>query len=246
MKVFLSWSGKRAQEAARAFRFWLPDVLQRVEPWMSSEDIDSGAGWNQEIRNALDSSDFGIIFVTRDNMKSDWLMFEAGAISKHVEDAKVVPLVVDADLKPAMLTGPLSQLQIREANREEIERLVRDLNRDCPIKLKPESLDRCFRAHWPRLEERLGDLPKPEGDKPALDEKAVLAEILEKVRAVSSSRGNDKWVSINLSALNPGLIDFAISRFENHDFDEQSVLSIKEHDFHIRIWKNGQAEISKV
>jgi len=115
MRIFLSWSGQRSRKAAEAFHLWLPDVLQSVHPWMSSEDICSGAGWNQQIRTALNDSNFGIVFVTRDNRESVWLMFEAGALAKHVDEARVVPLIVDDELTPAMLNGPLGQLCVPRA-----------------------------------------------------------------------------------------------------------------------------------
>jgi hypothetical protein len=39
MKVFLSWSEERSRTAAEAFKSWIEEVLQCVEPWMSP-DID--------------------------------------------------------------------------------------------------------------------------------------------------------------------------------------------------------------
>lgn len=182
MKVFFSWSGKRSKAAAEAFYHWLPDVLQSVEPWMSSEDICSGAGWNEKIRYALHESNYGIIFITRDNMKSEWLMFEAGAIAKHVTDSRVVPLIVDDELKPAMLTGPLGQLHAREATEDKIKRLITDLNFECKVSVRDDRVERLFDTLWPTLFEKLGDLPLPEGDKPELDSQEMLTQILAGVR----------------------------------------------------------------
>lgn len=183
MDIFLSWSGERSRKAAEAFYHWLPDVLQSVRPWMSSEDIRSGAGWNQQIRTALNTSNFGIVFVTRDNQESTWLMFEAGALAKHVEEACVVPLIVDDDLTPAMLDGPLGQLQAREANKEKVRRLVHDINFNAEVRISDDRVDRCFAANWKRLKEMLDKLPPPEGEKPELDEKAMLSQILGILRS---------------------------------------------------------------
>jgi hypothetical protein len=186
MKVFLSWSGERSKKAAEAFHEWLPDVLQNVVPWMSSEDIDSGVAWNHEIRTALNESNFGLIFVTRDNLKSEWLMFESGALAKHVADARAVPLIVDAELTPIMLPGPLVQLQARNVSQQSILRLVREMNYFSNHGMTEERLSRCFSSQWQRLEDKLKTLPEPKGEVPSLDQDTMLKKILEVVQASQS------------------------------------------------------------
>lgn len=42
MRVFVSWSGERSREVAKAFRDWLPLVLHYAEPWVSDADIEAG------------------------------------------------------------------------------------------------------------------------------------------------------------------------------------------------------------
>lgn len=59
MKLFISWSGDTSHELALALRDWLPDVLQSIEPWVSSEDISKGSFWLPEINNALREAKFG-------------------------------------------------------------------------------------------------------------------------------------------------------------------------------------------
>jgi hypothetical protein len=62
MKVFLSWSGLRGRRVAEGFRAWLPDVLHKVEPWLSTEDIDPGVRWNANLAAQLEESRFGVIY----------------------------------------------------------------------------------------------------------------------------------------------------------------------------------------
>jgi len=42
MKVFISWSVQRSAAVADALRYWLPKVIQALEPWMSADDIEKG------------------------------------------------------------------------------------------------------------------------------------------------------------------------------------------------------------
>ena len=91
MKVFLGWSGSASHKVALAFHGWLLNVIQAIKPYISSEDIAEGARWSTEIAKELESSNFGIIFVTKENVHSPWINFEAGALSREIEKSHVTP-----------------------------------------------------------------------------------------------------------------------------------------------------------
>src|SRR4051812_15973009 len=101
MKVFLSWSGQTSRMVAEALRDWLPAILQAVEPWMSAEDIEKGARWSSDIGKHLEEAKIGIVCLTKDNQHEPWIQFEAGALSKTLDNAFVIPYLLD--LKPADL-----------------------------------------------------------------------------------------------------------------------------------------------
>jgi hypothetical protein len=42
MKVFISWSGSRSKQIAKILHDWLPIVLQNIEAFMSTEEIEKG------------------------------------------------------------------------------------------------------------------------------------------------------------------------------------------------------------
>jgi hypothetical protein len=72
MDVFLSWSGPQSKAIATILHAWIPQVIQAVEPWMSSE-IDKGRKWSQQISDRLGATAFGIICLTRDNLMAPWV-----------------------------------------------------------------------------------------------------------------------------------------------------------------------------
>jgi hypothetical protein len=116
MKVFLSWSGERSKAVASALRDWLGLVLHYVTPWMSQHDIAAGERWSSEVAKELESCNFGIVCVTRDNLLAPWLLFEAGALSKQIAAGAVVPYLLDADFSD-LLKSPLGLFQGKKAER---------------------------------------------------------------------------------------------------------------------------------
>lgn len=42
MKVFISWSGDRSRAIAEELRYWLPTIVQSLEPFISTQDVPVG------------------------------------------------------------------------------------------------------------------------------------------------------------------------------------------------------------
>lgn len=80
MRIFISWSGERAEKVAMALGSFLGDVLPPVQPFVSSSDIEKGSRWNNEIARNLDLAGFGIVCVTRDRLRAPWLQFRGWRI----------------------------------------------------------------------------------------------------------------------------------------------------------------------
>jgi hypothetical protein len=156
LSVFLSWSGEPSHRIASILRDWLPSVVPSVEPWISSEDIEKGARWSAEIASQLDSTDFGIICVVPSNLREPWLNFEAGAISKSLERARVAPLL--AGVAKSDVPGPLSQFQMTALEKEDMRRLVHALNRQTSSPLPEDRLNRTFDLCWPGLESKVAEV----------------------------------------------------------------------------------------
>ena len=192
MKVFISWSGNTSLKVAQIFREWLPSVIQSIEPYVSSEDIDKGARWSTDIAKELEDSTFGILCVTKDNLEAPWLSFEAGALSKTMEKAFVNPFLFD--IKRSEVKGPILQFQSTIFEKDDIKKMVKTLNKACgDASISETRLDKSFDVWYPTLEEELNKLKK---DKDTIDENKEIkdsvhsSEMLEEI--LELSRDNQK------------------------------------------------------
>jgi hypothetical protein len=60
-----------------------------------------------------ETSNSGVICVTPENLNSPWVLFEAGALAKAMQGAKVIPLLFDLEFSD--ISGPLAQFQAKNA-----------------------------------------------------------------------------------------------------------------------------------
>ncbi|WP_421706396.1 toll/interleukin-1 receptor domain-containing protein [Alloalcanivorax xenomutans] len=185
MKVFISWSGKRSRALANALRDWLPMVLQYVEPWVSDKDISAGDRWAQAIAGELEASNFGIICITPENLHSEWILFESGALSKSMLDAKVIPLLFGLELSD--LSGPLSQFQAQKLEQSGVMEVVKAINKVAEAKTSEQIVDQLVPALWPRLQETLEGIPdKESSEKHMRPQHEILEELVTGVRGINS------------------------------------------------------------
>lgn len=151
MKIFVSWSGDASHDAAKALKDWLPNVIQAVDVFLSSEDIAKGSQWFNELSSVLDECEFGILCLTRNNMSAPWILYEAGAIGKRFEQARIAPFLID--LKVTDLSSPLSHFNATLIGRDDIAKLVNSINDQLgEDRLTDKQLENAFDVHWPILE----------------------------------------------------------------------------------------------
>ena len=158
MQVFISWSGERSKLMAEALRGWLPKVIQSLSPWMSSQDIGAGARWLSEVSTTLNSTSVGLICITPENQHNPWLLFEAGALSKTIEQTCVCPLVFEMNL--GQISGPLTQFQANSIDRHGVGKVLSTINEQLvDRKIDSQQLEEIFDVWWPKLEEKLRAIP---------------------------------------------------------------------------------------
>lgn len=188
MKVFISWSGEISFEVAKILKEWIPCIIQDVEPYFSSEDIDKGARWSTDIAKELEEASFGILCVTKDNLQSQWLNFEAGALSKAIDKAKVCPLLFR--LKTTDITNsPILQFQMTVVEKEDVYKLFKSINASLDEGgLDEARLEKVYEAFWPQMKTAFDSVKTLEGGEEPKEGKkdsntAILEEMLDLLRS---------------------------------------------------------------
>ncbi|WP_288447430.1 TIR domain-containing protein [uncultured Chryseobacterium sp.] len=219
MKIFLSWSGNASHQVALTLRDWLPSVIQVVEPYVSSEDIDKGARWSTDISKELEDSAFGILCVTKENINAPWLQFEAGALSKKLDKSFVSPFLFD--IKRSEIKGPILQFQSTIIDKADILKLVNTINKACgEEKLKDDRLEKAFDVWYPKLEENLNSIVKPtESPKEEVKRENNL-EILEEI--LELSRSNQRILTTPDSILPIDYLNYAFSKTDKLSNEKSS------------------------
>ena len=185
MRVFISWSGDRSGQLAKARSSWLKRVIQRLDPWLSIDDILKGQKWGRELFATLENTDVGILCITHENMSSPWILFESGALAKKGE-SRVIPYLLDLQFDD--LIPPLKQFNAAQANKADTERMILSFNKLLlEDGLKDDELKETFEKWWPDLDAKIKDIPKSpleSAPKPNPDES--LAKITEKLTALTN------------------------------------------------------------
>src|SRR5258708_10202512 len=197
MDLFISWSKPRGQALASALHAWIPKVIQAVKPWMSSADIEKGARWPTEIAQRLGKIDFGLVCLTPESVNESWLLFEAGALSKVMETARVYTVVLG--LSPSDLTGPLGQFQATTMSRDDMRKLMADINlSQGEGRLSTEALTEAFDTWYPRLEETVASIPAHTPPANLMrPEREMLEEVLHTVRRLARERESEPQIPVH-------------------------------------------------
>ena len=180
MKVFISWSGKTSFEVAKVLKEWIPCVIQDIEPYFSSDDIDKGARWSTDIAKEVEAAEVGILCVTKDNLNSAWLNFEAGALSKAIDKSKVCPFLFNL-LPSEISNSPILQFQMTSVDRDDMYKLFQSMNKALGENALEETrLKKMFELSWNEIDTALKgieDISTEEGEKKkgkSLDQQKIL------------------------------------------------------------------------
>ena len=213
-------------KSAMAFAEWVPCILNAVKPWVSSEDIDRGAMWLNDVMVQLKDTNYGLVFVTKENQNKPWILFESGALSKGLNESRVFTVLVDLQVRDIDSGSPLKHLNHTALDKESILKLLKSINKQLgDNKVEEHILEMTFSALWPHLESKISDIcsEEPSLDTPKRDDPDVLNDILDNVLIINKklSRGsNDRDV---IRAQHARIL---LNRLRELDLDDQEIYDV--------------------
>ncbi len=201
--LFISWSGARSLHVAKGLRGWIPKVVQAAKPWMSEQDIAKGSRGLHELAGALEGIKVGISCLTAENLQEPWILFEAGALSKTIDERTRLCTYLIGGLRSQDVKPPLGMFQATQAEKDDTRKLVATINRAVTHdQLAEPDLDEVFEAMWPKLDSVLQKLPPPESHVPSKRTvEEMVAEILEITRDNANRRRQVDWMDEYLPLL---------------------------------------------
>jgi hypothetical protein len=152
--------------------------------------------------------------VTRENVVSPWMLFEAGALAKSMQEGRVIPLLLDIEFKD--ITGPLAQFQAKKVEKDGLRDIITSINCFSETKIPESRLKPLFEMLWKSFEDKVMTIPKsPAHAKQARPQHEILEEL------VSGIRGLDMRFRESLD-------DFPRLRRRRHRFHPMMVMDMME------------------
>ncbi|MCL2088868.1 MAG: toll/interleukin-1 receptor domain-containing protein [Oscillospiraceae bacterium] len=187
MKIFISWSKTKSKRIAYAIKDFLEGLFHdKIETWLSDENIQTGARPTAAIRDALKNYDKGIFCVLRENYESPWIMYEAGAISTHEhcdnensDDCVIWPILFEPIQTERLFANPLYQFQFVNFDKEKMYKLAKEINNNVKAFKDIATLEKQFGFYWNELNSRVDQVLREYviGSDNILDKKTVLREL---------------------------------------------------------------------
>ena len=198
MKIFITWSGELSHRIAVLLSKWLPSMVETVIPTVSVDEDNKGASWFKKLMDQLNQTDFVIVCLSRENINSPWLLFEAGVIAKSFDQAHVRKILI-GDLSDIDVERPLLNFQSTVLkDKEDMRRLVQTINQTHETRmLSSNALNRSFEKGWPTFEDYCNkaievmqirkEIKKPKSDRQLLEEiNRVCLHMVKSIDAMSN------------------------------------------------------------
>lgn len=169
MQVFISWSQPTSREIAKVLKNELYTFFnEKIEFWVSSEDILAGEVSITKIISALQNSDMIITCLDASNYNKSWLYFETGAVfgrqyNPNNVQSVVFPIIFD-DLEIAEFNKtPFKELQLQKFNKGSIEKIAKNINQKYreltgELAIASTTFEKYFKDTWSNLYDSVNNI----------------------------------------------------------------------------------------
>jgi len=207
--IFLSETGVRSKEAAKALRDWLQDDLLVEGLWMA-EDILMGEIWRDVLDKTLRQSRLGILFITADNLKNRSIIREAQRLIRN--KVKVCPYVVDFSVHLSDLPSPINRSQAKWADKEGTKALVEAI-KSALGKDSEYTLAIAYYYRWEKLESELDKIRRRR--RTVEDYEKIIDDFINLFTNIKEYRES---IKIEI----PPMVDEAIELFNQGKYDSEA------------------------
>lgn len=147
--VFLSWSGDQSRKIAELFQTLFNHTFEpTINSFVSSRDIRGGSRSISELFKKLQICNYGICFINSDNVRAPWIQFEAGALSKIVDESRVMILLLDEKCLKLLDDTPLREFQHKLFYKEHIKSIFEEVIEKFGLTTSKESFMYRFESGW--------------------------------------------------------------------------------------------------
>lgn len=155
--VFLSWSEKISNAVAFTFSKYLPIIIQNARPFFSPQGIKKDEDWFNKIKSELISSKSGIIFLTKENLCKDWILFEAGGVFS--KNSLCILLCDDIDLGYLKDNNSLFQYlnYTMLKNKEDVLSLFKTVNNAISPHVNEQVIESTFNKYYDDFKRELDE-----------------------------------------------------------------------------------------
>lgn len=126
IKIFLSWSKIKSKKLAEITKEFIKNTIGDAIEFFFSPEMYKGTCVDNEIHKNLINCNMCLVFITADNFKNPWLMYESGVIfgANHaqIDDSVVIPILFERIPEwSSWIDKPLNRyvpIQMEDYNRE--------------------------------------------------------------------------------------------------------------------------------
>ena len=145
-KLFISWSGSRAECLGNRLREWVPLIIPGLDPFFSSQKGPT-RGWLSVIERELKLAKYAFVCITPDSLQSPWLNFETGALWLSAKKPSIYLIL--HGLAVDDVRGPLETFQCVPFEEERLRTMCREIART--VKMDDGEFRKTWMANWPCL-----------------------------------------------------------------------------------------------